>query len=261
MQDIYRTLCNRPLALHQPYAATLAAGPQALGIGSSRTDRTYGLIDGVAIIPVRGVLMPGNFAWGDWATGYDWIRLGVLTAAADPDVRAIVLDVDSPGGTVAGCFDLADTIHAARGNKPIWAILSENAYSATYAIASAADHITVPRTGGTGSIGVIWMHVDWSKALEEAGIKVTFVTYGARKADGHPEIPLDKEALARIQADIDTMGELFVNTVARNRNLAADKVRDTEAATFLGADGVSRGLADAVMAPDAAFRTLLAELG
>jgi ClpP class serine protease len=133
------------------------------------------------------------------------------------------------------------------------------AFSAAYALASAADRIIVPRTGGTGSIGVICMHVDFSKALDGAGIKVTFITSeGAdRKADGHPEIPLSAEAYAALQADIDEMGQLFYDTVARNRGLAAAAVRDLKAATFLGAKGVDAGLADAVMAPDAAFRALV----
>ena len=101
------------------------------------------------------------------------------------------------------------------------------------------------------------MHVDWSQALTEAGVKVTFITYGERKADGHPEIPLSKEALTRFQADIDTMGALFVATVARNRGMSAEQVRQTEAGTFMGEAGVSAGLADAVMSPDAAFRSLI----
>ena len=98
--------------------------------------------------------------------------------------------------------------------------------------------------------------MDWSKALTSSGFKVTFVTYGDKKADGHPEIPLSPEALERFQSEINSMGELFVKTVARNRNISVDSVRDTQAATYLGADGVSQGLADYVMAPDAAFRSL-----
>ena len=158
------------------------------------------------------------------------------------------------GGEVAGCFDLADEIFACRGRKPIWAILSENAFSAAYAIASAADRITVPRTGGTGSVGVICLHVDFSKALATAGIAVTLITYGARKAEGNEYEPLSDGALERFQADIDRMGELFCETVARNRGLAVAQVRAMEAGTFLGAAGVDNGLADVVAAPDEAFR-------
>ncbi len=107
---------------------------------------------------------------------------------------------------------------------------------------------------------MICAHVDFSKALTSAGIKVTFITYGDRKADGHSEIPLSDEAYERFQADINQMGELFAQTVARNRGIKADKVRETQAATYMAADGVAQGLADEVMAPDAAFRALLAEL-
>lgn len=222
----------------------------------------YEVVGGVAIIPVCGTLVQKLGTLRPWSgmTGYDGIRQNFLTALTDPDVQAIMLDIDSPGGEVSGCFDLVDTIYKARGKKPIWSILNESAYSAAYAIASAADRIVVPRTGGVGSIGVIWMHMDWSKALTSAGFKVTFITYGDLKADGHPEIPLSEDARKRFQDDITTMGELFVSTVARNRNISAKAVRDTQAATYLGAAGVSRGLADEVMAPDAAFRALLAEI-
>lgn len=225
-----------------------------------RTPRTgYDNVCGVAVIPVQGTLVQKLGSLRPWSgmSGYDGIRQNLFMALDDPEVKAIVLDIDSPGGEVAGCFDLVDTIYGVRGNKPIWSILNESAYSAGYAIASAADHVVVPRTGGVGSIGVICAHVDLSKALTTAGVKVTFITYGDRKADGHSEIPLSEEALARFQADINTMGELFVETVARNRNISAATVRDTQAATFLGAEGVALGLADEVAAPDAAFRALI----
>lgn len=247
-------------------AVTLEAAAIDANDGARRgrdRDRGYDVANGVAIIPVYGTLVQklGTLRPYSGMTGYDGIRQCFLTALSDPSVDAICLSVDSPGGEVAGCFDLVDTIYGARGDKPIWAILSETAFSGAYAIASAADHVTVPRTGGTGSIGVVTMHVDWSAALAGAGIKVTFLTYGAAKADGYPEIPLSSAARERIQTDIDTMGELFVKTVARNRDIAAASVRRTEAATFLGRDGVRLGLADAVLAPDAAFRALMAELG
>jgi signal peptide peptidase SppA len=221
--------------------------------------RGYEVVEGAAIISVEGTLVHklGCLRPVSGMTGYDGIRQNFLTALADPAVTSIVLDIDSPGGEVAGCFDLVDLIYSARGEKPIWAILNECAYSAAYAIASAADYITVPRTGGVGSIGVITMHVDWSKALAAGGIKVTFIQYGERKSDGHPEIPLSDEARTQIQQDIDAMGELFVATVARNRGLLLEAVRDTEALCILGTDSLVYGLADEIMAPDAAFRKLL----
>jgi signal peptide peptidase SppA len=222
----------------------------------------YDVVAGVAIIQVCGTLVQklGTLRPFSGMTGYDGIRQNFMTAMIDPEVKAIMLDIDSPGGEVSGCFDLVDTIYSSRGTKPIWSILNESAYSAGYAIASAADRICVPRTGGVGSIGVIWMHMDWSKALTTAGFKVTFITFGESKADGHPEIPLSGEALERFQSDINTMGELFVNTAARNRNISAKVIRDTQARTYMGAAGVSIGLADEVLAPDAAFMALLKQI-
>lgn len=231
--------------------------------GEETTKRGYGMVGNVAIIPVQGTLVQklGTLTPYSGMTGYDGIRANLSVAMNDDDVKAIVFDIDSPGGEVSGCFDLVDAIYDLRGTKPMWSILTECAYSAAFAIATAADKVIVPRTGGTGSVGVICAHVDFSKALTDNGINVTLITYGARKADGNEYLPLSKEALDRFQADVDTMGELFVDTVARNRGMAASKVRATQASTYLGANGVNIGFADAVMAPDEGFHSLLNELG
>lgn len=232
-------------------------------MGEPASDKAYQVVEGVAIIPVTGTLVQklGTLRPYSGMTGYDGIRANLSMALGDDSVRAIVLDIDSPGGEVSGCFDLADSIYRSRGDKPIWSILTESAYSAAYAIASATDRIIVPRTGGTGSVGVIAAHVDFSKALDASGIAITLIIYGARKADGSEYKPLSDAALERFQADVDAMGDLFVETVARNRNLSPAKVRSTQAATYLGAAGVEIGFADAVMSPDEAFHSLLAELG
>lgn len=280
-------LFNRPLAIHRDKATVILAAvadrfglPNGVSLDGqvltpiayvddgdyhdrpARRDHGFDMAGPVAIVPVHGTLVQklGSLRPFSGMTGYDGIRQAFTAALTDPEVEAIVLDVDSPGGEVAGCFDLVDLIYQSRGEKPIHAILSECAYSAAYAIASAADVISVPRTGGTGSVGVICLHVDYSQALADAGLKVTLITYGARKADGYPEIPLSDKAFARFQSDVDDMGELFVQTVARNRGLDAGRIRDTQASTYLGQTGVTVGLADAVAAPDAAFRSLIDEL-
>lgn len=233
----------------------------------TRRDPGYDMIadTGIALIKVSGTLVHdlGSLRPYSGMTGYDGLRQAHLTALDDSAVRGIVHMFDSGGGEVAGCFDLVDTLYETRKEKPVWAILNESAYSAAYALASAADKIIVPRTGGTGSIGVICMHVDFSEALSGAGVKVTFVTSeGAdRKTDGHSEIPLSPEAYAAFKAEIDEAGRLFDDTVARNRGLTSKAVNDLKAGTFMGAHGVRTGLADAVMAPDVAFAALLDELG
>jgi|HubBroStandDraft_2_1064218.scaffolds.fasta_scaffold124680_2 signal peptide peptidase SppA len=231
------------------------------GARSSRATG-YDNIGGVARIEIAGTLVQklGTLQPYSGMTGYDGIRENYFAALTDPDVRAVMLDIDSPGGEVAGCFDLVDAMYAARSTKPVWAVLNENACSAAYALASAADHISVPRTGCAGSIGVLMLHVDWSRALNQSGLTVTFITYGERKSDGYPELPLSDEAKAGFQAQIDDMGDLFVQTVARNRNVPADAIRAMQAATFLGGAAVRANLADEVAAPDAAFRSLFASL-
>ncbi|WP_428485964.1 S49 family peptidase [Rhodopila sp.] len=225
-------------------------------------ERPYGITpEGVAIIPIQGTLIQrGALHPYSGMTSYSGIRCKFLGAMADEDVRGIVLDIDSPGGEVAGVFDLADTILAARGVKPIWAILNESAYSAAYCLASAADTITVPRTGGAGSIGVIAMCVDLSRALDQQGITVNVIAHGKRKADGNQFQPLAKEARDRFQADVDSIGALFEATVARNRGIAVQAVRDTEAGTFQGPAAVALKLADRVAAPDEAFDAFLQRL-
>lgn len=286
LPHLAQRLFNTPLALHPSKAEVIMASVMdRFGISKiesslamedddwygyddnrgreSKRDPGYDVVAGVAVIPICGTLVQklGSLRPYSGMTGYDGIRQAFLTALADPDVNGICLDIDSPGGEVAGCFDLVDDIYNARGAKPIHAILSENAYSAAYAIASAADRISVPRTGGVGSIGVITMHLDWTQRIKEDGLKVTIITFGSRKAEGSPLRELSEEAFNAIQQDINAMGELFVSTVARNRGMSAKVIKSTQAACFMAADGVEIGLADEVCPPDAAFRHLLKKTG
>lgn len=271
---------NRPLAVRPERAEMLVAAiADRLGIGNIRGSRgmwdddfgperepppPLANVAGIAVIPVQGTLVCrlAGMEPDCGMTGYNQIRAKLMLALADSTVRAIVFDIDSPGGEVDGCFDLVDVIHAARGQKPIWAICADHAYSAAYAVASAADHITVPRTGGTGSIGVITMLVDYSDALKEAGLAVHFVTHGARKAEeGRAQYTgVKPDLLARIQSEIDEVGELFIATVARNRAADPKAIRALEAACLSGAHGVAARIADAVMSPSDAFAALLASL-
>ena len=215
------------------------------------------LVGKVAIIPVSGILVHGAYGFGYGETTYASIRTALCAALADDSVSGIALHIDSPGGEVAGCADLADAIVAARGSKPMHAIVDEMACSAAFWLASACDRITVPRTGCVGSIGVVSFLCDITRALDGAGVTVTTLTFGARKAELAPTSKLTRAARDRAQADIDAMGELFVSAVARNRRLRAQAVRDTEAGTFLGCDAVRAGLADAVGSAEDAFLALM----
>jgi capsid assembly protease len=221
----------------------------------------YNVNEGILHIPVAGVLVNGfKYAFGSAITGYDYIGRAFDRGMNDPDVRGIALVIDSPGGEVAGNFDLVDRMFARRGEKPVRAFAAESAYSAAYSIASVADHITVSRTGGVGSVGVVTTHVDHSEAMAAEGVKVTFIHYGKHKVDGNPYESLKPEVKDRIQARINELGEVFVATVARNRNMETQSIRDTEALTFTASEGVSNGLADSVGPLDEAMAAFAAEL-
>jgi signal peptide peptidase SppA len=193
-------------------------------------------------------------ARGDWLTAllgaseYGGVADAVSAAADDPAVRGIVLEVDSPGGEVGGLFDLVDGIRAIRQRsvKPLWAVASEAALSAAYAVASAADRLYVSRTGEVGSVGVVAVHLDESGADAIAGLKWTLIHAGARKTDGNPHEPLSPRATAGIQADVDHLYGELVALVAANRGLTTDAVRATEAAIYRGEKAVTAGLADRI---------------
>ena len=227
--------------------------------------RGYAVTDvGVAVVPVIGPLVVRH----DWlsalfgASSYGEIGDAVEGAAADPAVRAILLELDSPGGEVGGLFDLVEELSAFRkeAGKPLWAVASESALSASYAIASAAERLYVTRTGEVGSVGVVAVHIDKSAADAIAGLKWTLIHAGARKVDGNPHQPLSATAHADIQADVDALHSKLIDLIARNRSLAPDVVRSTEAAIYRGARGVEIGFADRIGTIERAVADLAAEL-
>jgi signal peptide peptidase SppA len=249
---------------HAELAAAKGEGDEfwtELGAWGSKRLRPYIVRNGVLMIPVKGVLLNGfPYQFFDYATGYEYIWKAFERGVSDPEVTGIALIIDSPGGMVAGNFDLVDRIFDARGTKPVRAFASESAYSAAYSIASAADRIVVARTGGVGSIGVVTSHVDVSKALDEAGYKVTFIFAGQHKVDGNPYEALPDDVKARIQARVDELYGVFVDTVARNRNLDAAAVRATEALTFTATEAIENKLADSIGALDAALAEFEADI-
>ncbi len=223
--------------------------------------RPYIVKNGILQVPVKGVLLH-DFPWqiGAWATGYEYIWQAVKRGQADGNVRGIAFVCDTPGGMVAGCFECVDRIDAIENRKPLRSYAMESAYSAGYAIASVADSITVSRTGGVGSIGVVTMHIDVSSAMDRAGIKVTFIYAGEHKVDGNAFEALKPEVKERIQARIDELYGVFVSCVARNRAMDEQAVRDTKALTFTATQAVSNGLADSIGSLDDAIAAFAVEV-
>lgn len=260
-----------PLAIHRPKLDVILAvlGPRvglsdlAAAPGYTPPTRAMsGSPPGVAVIPIHGTLVRRTVGLEaeSGLTSYAGLAAQLDAAIGNPEVSAILLDIDSPGGESGGVFDLADRIRAASQIKPVWAVANDMAFSAAYALASAASRVFVSRTGGVGSIGVIAMHVDQSEKDAQDGVHYTAVFAGDRKNDLNPHEPISSEAHAFLKAEVNRIYGLFVETVARHRGIETSAVRDTEAGLFFGQAAVAMGLADAVGTFDDALAQLLASL-
>jgi ClpP class serine protease len=222
----------------------------------------YAVVDGIAVIEIAGTLVHRG-AWigqSSGLTSYEGIAAQIDAAITDPAVLGIALDIDSFGGEVAGAFDLADRIRAARAQKPVQAFVAEHALSAGYVLASQADRIILPRTGAVGSIGVVALHTDMSGALDQKGIAVTLFHAGIHKIDANPYQPLSEAVGSQMQRELEDLRLLFAQTVADGRGDRIDVARalGTEAAVFRGEAAIFAGLADELADPITAFRTFAA---
>lgn len=217
--------------------------------GDSYIQTRYRFRKGVALITVEGSLVNRGAYIGaaSGLTSYEGVTAQFAAAAADPDVKTILLDLDSPGGEASGAFELADFVHAVAQEKPVVAIVNALAASAAYAMASGATRIVMTPSGVAGSIGVVMLHLDQSRRMDQLGVTPTLIYAGGHKVDGNPFEPLPEAVRADLQAEVDQIYAMFVATVARGRsNLTEDAIRATEARTCLGAEAVEIGLADDV---------------
>lgn len=213
--------------------------------------RTQGSI---AVIPVIGTIgqrmnMMSEFSGG---TSVEKLTKQILSAADDPKVKAIVLDIDSPGGTVGGVPELSKVIFEARQKKHIIAQSNSLMASAAYWIGSAADEVVVTPSGEVGSIGVFTAHYDVSASHEMAGVKTTLISAGKFKVEGNPFEPLAADARDAIQSDVDKFYEMFVADVARNRGTGVNQVRNGfgQGRTVTAKDALKEGMVDRIATLD-----------
>jgi signal peptide peptidase SppA len=227
---------------------TLATPPPA-NVDAGMTGGLQNL-EGIAVIPVLGTLVRRSSYIGaaSGLTSYHDIEAMAEAAFADPEVRAVLLEIDSSGGEAGGVFDLAERLRglSQTTGKPLWAIADEAALSAAYALACAADRLWLTRTAEVGSIGVVAVHVDESVADAKAGLNYTFLHAGAHKVDGHPHAPLPAPVAADIQADIEQLHTQFIALVAGFRRVTVDAIRATEARVYRGEAALQAGLADQI---------------
>lgn len=227
-------------------------------VPTSRSPQVAGADRSVAVIPIIGSLVArgSGTGTGSGLLSYQTIKNELMKAVENPGIGAIMLDAASHGGEASGCFAIADLIREINGYKPVWAHINEAAYSACYAMVSAAGRVLLTPTAGGGSIGVLMAHVDKSAKFEQLGEKTTYIYSGAKKIDGNPNGPLDKRVLEELQARVDTMRDIFATKVDEFRNLKPGTAKATEAGTYMGNDLIEAGLADGIASFDDAYKEL-----
>jgi signal peptide peptidase SppA len=206
---------------------------------------------GVAVLPLFGVVaqrMNIMQEISEGGTSTEVFGAAFDRALAEPSVDAIVINIDSPGGSVYGVEELAEKIYKARSTKRIYAVANSLAASAAYWIGSAAEQFFVTPSGEAGSIGVLTMHVDYSNFNEKVGINPTYIYAGKYKVEGHGEAPLDPEARVAIQASVDSYYDSFTDAVARHRGAKQRDVKSGygEGRVVRAKQAVELGMADGV---------------
>lgn len=245
------------------HASLLSAADARIGTGGRGKELPFQVLsNGVAVLAVNGPLLQRAVDFWFWTIeGYDRIRDQFLTAMAEDSVTGVLLLVDSPGGHVAGLFEAIRHMRAAKdvAGKPVVAYVDELAASAAYGLASLADRIVVPASGVVGSVGVIGVMAEQTKALEMAGVNVAVVKTGNEKADGHPYVPMTEAAVARFRARLLELDEQFSALVTANRpSLTRAALKALQAGTRMGSAAVDAGLADEMGGMDAALRAVAA---
>lgn len=218
---------------------------------SDKSDRPYAVVNDVAIIPVNGVIARRLNLFQAISGGCSTELVGkqIRQAANDDAVRAIVLDIDSPGGAVFGLNDLAGTIASVReAGKPVVAHTSELMCSAAYWIGSAAEEMICTADAQVGSIGVAAMHFDYSERDRKEGVRRTVLYAGHYKRLASDEKPLSEEGREYLQERVDHYYSLFVDAVARHRGISAEEVLEklADGSTHIGHEALKRGFVHSV---------------
>lgn len=243
-------------AIRQDHAEIAAAIMQ----GEYEADANDGMgvaseVGAVSVIPIKGIITPE----GGWGTGARQFGRWVDEAAADKETKAIVLDVDSPGGSVFGIEEASAKVRAAAEKKPVIAVASGMMDSAAYWLASGARKIVASPSADVGSIGVVLVHADFSEAIGKDGIKVTFVTSAKHKAEGNMFSPLDEEARGHLQSRVDAYHRSFVGDISKGRGVTLETVNKTygEGRSFGASAAKERIMVDQIATLDATIDRLL----
>lgn len=205
---------------------------------------------GIAVIPVVGTITQRAGMMTEWCGGTSTQQISAALAEAlrDDAVGQILMEFDTPGGSVFGVSELGNEIAEAAKTKPIVGVANSLSASAGYWLMSQCSQAYVTPGGEVGSIGVWMAHEDWSKAMAESGVVTTMVSAGKFKVEGNPYEPLGADARAFMQSRVDDYYGAFVKAVARGRGVGVQQVRDGMGqGRVLGADeALAQGMVDGV---------------
>ena len=207
---------------------------------------------GIAVISLYGVMSQrANMAddiSGSGGTSTQMVAAALQSAIDDDTIGGIIIDIDSPGGSVFGTAELADLVFKSRDKKPIYGYVNSLCASAGYWVGSQCSKLYITQGGQAGSIGVYMQHVDESAALDAAGYKIQFISAGKYKVEANSLNPLDDEAGAFLQSNVDSYYNSFTNTVARVRNVSQSKVLNGmgQGRCLLAQDALTESMVDGI---------------
>ena len=262
LRHVWNAVCSSPWAIMPEKLAMIVEVVRMRALGERDPETEQSLLmkaasrpgsqraGAVAVLPLYGVVAQRMDMMSASSGGCSTEQFAQMlrAAMADPSVSAVVIDIDSPGGSVYGVPELADEIYAARKQKPIGAISNSLSASAAYWIGSAASEFSCTPSGEVGSIGVFCEHFDESRAVDMMGVTPTLISAGKYKTEGNPYAPLNGQAMAAIQKRVDDYYGMFVKGVARGRGVSQASVRDGfgEGRVVGAGDALKMGMIDRV---------------
>ena len=264
--ELYTAMCNATWAIKHEALTHICGAIRGENLTEARTARKLPRVQGgIVTLPIHGVISQRWSIWNEFFGGTDTEGLGAAYSAAinSSKVGAVILSVDSPGGTINGVPELADLIRRGSQVKPVAAIADTQAASAAYWLASQVGGgkkaLTAAPSAEVGSIGVFRVHEDLSEMLAEDGIKVTFIAVPEFKTEANPYEPLSQAAMTHHLGQVEAAYEMFVQDVARGRGVNKSTVKDAygRGRMFHAAQAAEMGLVDRV----APFEQLTREFG
>lgn len=270
--ELLAALRNEPWGIEEVYLLAMTEAilrarstDDMQALSAARPQRPVSSGDTVDVLNITGVISPKPSLFSMWfgGTALTDFQAELEAAVNNPRVAGIVINVDSPGGSVALVQETAAQIRAARAIKPIVAVANTTAASAAYWLASQATEVVSTPSGAVGSIGIYTAHTDWSGAEEKEGLKTTLISAGKYKTEGNPFEPLSKEAQKAMQANVDSYYLAFAQDVAAGRGVSESAIVDGygQGRTLRAEKALAAGMIDRIETLDQAIARMTSELG